>query len=222
MLPLILSGPLVAFRGKCSKERIDPALPDSPPSTEIWSSDTSPPPAPPIVTPTPETFSRLASLLEESFDPVAMLPPPPPPASWPPRLVGDVLDGLRDLDGLVWLWPRIGDGGVPDVKHGWCDSSFDPLQLLFKGDEEEAGAGTRPPPPLVLEPCSAEGFNVNVGAFNASVGGVVANVVDGLADDELVVAAKLGEDDSKTEPIPPLPDAIVVDVLAVVAVTRQG
>lgn len=88
----MLSGPLVAFRGTCSNERIDPALPDSPPSTEIWSSDTSPPPE---ANPPPETFSRLASLLDESLDPVAVA------AATLPLPVGETLDGLRDLDGLV-------------------------------------------------------------------------------------------------------------------------
>lgn len=58
-------------------------------------------------------FSRLASRLEESFDPVARLPPP----ASAPRRVGEALHGLRDLDFLCPPPPppRIGDGGVPDV-----------------------------------------------------------------------------------------------------------
>lgn len=209
LLPLILSGPLGVFLGKCSKDRIDPALPDSPPSTEIWSSETSPP----LLIPTPitpaaaamaallEAFSRLASLLEDSSF----------------RRVGDGLDGLRDLDGLWWP-PGIGDGEETKGFISW--SAMEPLQqpvllLLFRGDEDEkAGANG-----------------------DGAIASVVSDDEELLLDDDdddnedgvvavpsTVAPAKFGEEESKELERPDVA-VVVVDKFPdvdVVAVNRQG
>lgn len=97
----------------------------------------------------------------------------------------------------------MGDGGVPDVNG--CGSSMEPLQLLFRGDEEEAGAGT-----------SDDGADGAIVSVAATV--VAAEVGAGwmTVDAPAAAAAKLGDDDSNE-----LLDT-VVDVFAVVAATKQG
>lgn len=91
---------------------------------------------------------------------------------------------------------------------------MEPLELLFKGDEEEVGAGTSDDEP--------DGVIVSVAATVAADADATGwpTVVDAdeaaAVDAEVDAVAKLGDDDSNE-----LLDT-VVDVLAVVAATKQG